>query len=185
MRKATSRNPHQIRRIKKAITEQDPEPWFFIEFIYYCFIRPKELRHLRVGDVLTDDKRILLRPEVSKNGKHQYVTIPAPFQESVRRLEERDAREWIFPGKRDRSKPASYNYFSRRHRNFMKELGFGLEYKLYSWKHTGAVMAIKAGISVKELQIQLRHHSLDMVNRYLRQMGVEDMENLRNRFPGI
>lgn len=35
-------------------------------------------------------------------------------------------------------------------------------------------MAVKAVISVKELQMQLRHHSLDQVNLYLRQLGMMD-----------
>jgi len=47
------------------------------------------------------------------------------------------------------------------------------------------VMAIKAGIGVKQLQIQLRHHSLDETDKYLRQMGVRDVGNLRSDFPGI
>ncbi|MCX6269628.1 MAG: hypothetical protein NTU44_00125 [Bacteroidetes bacterium] len=36
-------------------------------------------------------------------------------------------------------------------------------------KHTGAVEASKY-IPVKDLQMQLRHHSLDQVDAYLRQM---------------
>ena len=79
----------QIQKLKKAIQERDPELWLAVQFIYYCFIRPGELR-------------------------------------------------WL-----------------------------------------------KAGVSAKELQMQLRHHSLDQVNAYLRQMGVMDMDNLVDRFPEI
>lgn len=46
-------------------------------------------------------------------------------------------------------------------------------------------MAVKHGIHVKDLQLQLRHHSLDMVNEYLKNLGVMDSESLLNRFPGI
>ena len=49
----------------------------------------------------------------------------------------------------------------------------------------GELRWLKAGVSVKELQMQLRHHSLDQVNAYLRQMGVMDMDNLVDRFPEI
>ena len=56
---------------------------------------------------------------------------------------------------------------------------------LYSWKHTGAVMAVKAGIHIKQLQIQLRHHSLDQVDQYLRDLGVSDLSDLARSFPGI
>lgn len=71
------------------------------------------------------------------------------------------------------------------HRAILRELGYGPKYQLYSWKHTGAIRAVKSGISVRELQIQLRHHSLDQVQEYLRQMGADDLEKLNKRYPGL
>ena len=55
---------------------------------------------------------------------------------------------------------------TNRHCAILKLLNFGKGYQMYSWKHTGAVAAVKAGIGVKELQIQLRHHSLDETDKY-------------------
>lgn len=74
-----------------------------------------------------------------------------------------------------------------RHLCILNALGFDKNkgYCLYSWKHTGAIQAVKNGVGVKELQIQLRHHSLDQVNEYLRQMGVWDLKNLQANFPAI
>ena len=46
---------------------------------------------------------------------------------------------------------------------------------LYSWKHTGVVMAVKAGIHIKQLQIQFRHHGLDQVDQYLRDLGIQQI----------
>jgi len=48
-----------------------------------------------------------------------------------------------------------------------------------------SIGAIKAGIHIKQLQIQLRHHSLDQVDEYLRQLGVSDLGDLRDNFPSI
>lgn len=76
-------------------------------------------------------------------------------------------------------------FYAQNLRLIRKIFGFGKGYTLYSWKHTGAIQAVKAGIGVKELQIQLRHHSLDMVNQYLRQMGVWDLGQLQEKFPGL
>lgn len=176
---------HQVERLKKRIKEADPELWLFISFIFYCLIRPGELRHLRAGDVLLDEERIIIRGEISKNHKTEYVAIPAAFLEHVYFVRDMAANDLIFPGTASRSKPVGLNTMSSRHRSILRELGFGVEYKLYSWKHTGAVMAVKAGVGLKELQLQLRHHSLDQVNEYLRQMGVSDMRNLQNKFPAL
>lgn len=81
--------------------------------------------------------------------------------------------------------PVAENNMYNRHKRILRALGFGKGYCLYSWKHTGAIQAVKNGVGVKELQIQLRHHSLDQVNEYLRQMGVWDLKNLQANFPAI
>ncbi|MCX6270509.1 MAG: hypothetical protein NTU44_04675 [Bacteroidetes bacterium] len=60
-------------------------------------------------------------------------------------------------------------------------MGLTQDYKFYSLKHTGAVKAIKY-IPVKDLQMQLRHHSLDQVDAYLRQMKAVESEELRTPF---
>jgi integrase len=74
----------------------------------------------------------------------------------------------------------------RAHARILKDLRFGKGYTLYSWKHTGAIAVAKSGrVGVKELQIQLRHHSLDQTDQYLRQMGVQDLGRLQAHFPTV
>jgi len=177
---------YQISRLKKAMIENDPELWLFVQFQYYCFIRPNsELRLLKVSDLLLDDHKILVRSGISKNGKSEYVSIPEPFRDQVKHFREKSPAEYLFPSPGDPYKPRGYNNFSNRHRRILNKLGFDQSYKLYSWKHTGAVACIKAGVSVKELQIQLRHYSLEEVDKYLRQLGVTDLARLEKSFPGI
>lgn len=176
---------HQIERIKKHLAVKDPELWLFCGFIYYCFIRPGELRLLKVGDILFDEWKICVRSKISKNKTQQYVTIPLAFRSSIEWLKERSPQEYLFPSKKDVTKPQGANTMLYRFRKILTELGFGTEYKLYSWKHTGAVACVRAGVGVKQLQIQLRHHSLEEVDKYLRQLGVWDLEGLEEKFPEI
>lgn len=176
---------YQIEQLKAVMSDEAPDLWLFVQFLFYCFIRPGELRWLRAGDILFYERRILIRGEISKNHKTEYVAIPAAFMASLEAIKTRPASALVFPGISDPGKPIGMNTMSTRHRAILRRLGFSKEYQLYSWKHTGAVMAVKAGIGLKELQLQLRHHSLDQVNEYLRQMGVSDMSNLQNRFPEI
>ncbi len=176
---------HQARRLLAAIDEQDEDLGLFVRFLYYCFIRPRELRRLRVGDILLEEGEIRVPGKVSKNAKTQFVVIPHCFLPHLAPLFDRPPGEYVFPSPADKSKPAGKNTMYRRHKKFLDALGFGEGYTLYSWKHTGAVAAAKAGVSIKELQLQLRHHSLDETDKYLRQMGVKDMGKLREGFPGI
>lgn len=176
---------YQIEQLKVVMSDEAPELWLFVQFLFYCFIRPGELRWLRAGDILFDERRILIRGEISKNHKTEYVAIPSAFGPVLEPIRAMPPGALIFPAKSAPDKPIGMNTMSTRHRAILRRLGFSKEYQLYSWKHTGAVMAVKAGIGLKELQLQLRHHSLDQVNEYLRQMGVSDMSNLQNRFPEI
>ncbi|MCF8247787.1 MAG: site-specific integrase [Saprospiraceae bacterium] len=175
---------YQIARIKKHLLEVDPTLWMTCQFIYYCFIRPGELRLVKVGDIHFDEWKICVRANISKNKKEQYVTIPIAFRPSLESLKFRSPREFIFFTD-DCTKPVAINHFLRKFRRALTTLGFGNEYQLYSWKHTGAVSAVRAGASLKELQIQLRHHSLEEVDKYIRQLGVNDLQDLEGRFPGI
>lgn len=176
---------HQVERLKRHISQVDNELWLFVQFLFYCFIRPGELRLLRASDVLLDERKILVRAEVSKNRRNQYVAIPEAFFPSLVYVRELRPDVFLFPSPMDASKPIGLNTMSGRHRSILRELGFSVDYKLYSWKHTGAVMAVMAGVTIKELQMQLRHHSLDQVNEYLRQMGIQDMATIMDRFPSI
>lgn len=174
---------HQIERLKNYMVEQDPELWRFVQFIYYCFVRPKELRHLQACDIMLHEEMIFVPGKKSKNKKDQYITIPDVLIPSLNWVYELNPADYLFPSSGDTSKPIGRNTMYQRHHNILKEMNFGPYYSLYSWKHTGAVTAAKAGISVKELQIQLRHHSLDETDKYLRQMGVSDLMHLKSKFP--
>lgn len=175
----------QINRLAVAIAEKDAQLYLFVQFIYYCFIRPRELVHLRASNVILEGKQIYIPGHISKNKKSEYITIPDAFLPSLEFIKNVDPKQLLFPSPLDITKPIGYDKMYRRHQKILKALNFGKGYVLYSWKHTGAVMAVKAGISLKELQIQLRHHSLDQVDQYLRQMGVWDLQKLQASFPAL
>ena len=174
----------QIRFLSKNISAKDPELWMIIRFIFFCFIRPAELRLLKVGDIILEDGKICIPAAVSKNRKTQYVVIPDKFLEEIYPiLLERNPGEYLVGGG---FSPVGKNWLSNKHQKLLKEFHFNTEHhKLYSWKHTGAVTAVKNGVHIKQLQLQLRHHSLDQVNEYLRQLGVLDLGDFASKMPAI
>ena len=177
-------SPAQVRFLAAEINGQNPELWLFVQFVFYCFIRPGELRLLKFGDISVEEKNILVRSEISKNKKEQYISIPTAFLPILEAYTlGKNPTHFVFGiGQRPRRK----DYYSRIHQAILKDLGVNIvRHKLYSWKHTGAVMAVKAGIHIKQLQIQLRHSSLEQTDIYLRQMGVTDLGDLADKFPKI
>jgi len=180
--------PEQVSRLKVIIAEKEPALWLACQFIYYCFIRPGELRNLKVSDVYGDESKILLRSTISKNKKSEFVSIPTAFAPIIAAMQLYKYPDDYYLIGRD-GVPAQHqvstSFLGKRHLMLLREQGFRSGYNLYSWKHTGVVMAHNNGINAKELKDQLRHHSLDMVAIYLKSMGLDDFGNLRKNFPQL
>ena len=185
-RSARPFSENQIQLLKENISARDPQLWFFIQFMFYCYIRPTEIRRLKIGDIHGD--KIQVRGEISKNKKTEYVAIPRPFMNflKVQGVFTYPESYYIF-GRDGRPGPKNYsaNHFSNKHLEILRELNFSSQHKFYSWKHTGVVIAYKNGADLKELQLQLRHHSLDMVNKYMKDLGVMDSDFFKNKFPEL
>jgi site-specific recombinase XerD len=177
----------QKRYVQNAIEEKDPLLYLAVQFVYYCFLRPRsELRLLKIGDIILEDRKILVPTKIAKNKKLQYVSIPDIFYPQVEEyVLGKNPADWLFPGNGEDG-TVGYNYFGRKHKKILRELRMDTDvYKMYSWKHTGAVAVVKAGIHIKQLQLQLRHSSLDQVDEYLRQLGLEDFGEIKADFPSI
>jgi integrase len=172
----------QITRIKNHCIENDPELWLAIELQYYCFIRPNELRQLQVKHINIAAGFIEIDSSISKNKKTQKVMIPNVMMKDLTFIEQLPYNKFIFS---KNNHAPSRDALSKKHKSVLKTIGLHGRYGFYSWKHTGVVNAWKAGINIKDLQMQLRHHSLDMVNEYLKNLGVMDAERIKDLFPGI
>jgi|WetSurMetagenome_2_1015567.scaffolds.fasta_scaffold07430_5 integrase len=171
-RKNLAYNEAQIKKIKKLISENDKQLWLFIEFIYYCFLRPNEVRQLKYNYIKLDEKKIFVPNFVSKNGKDGFITIPETFCNELINLKFKDnENKYVFQGEND-STPISKNMMGLRFRNLIKELKLDKDHTLYSWKHSGVVAAYKAGIDIKTIQSQCRHHSLEQTDIYLKSLGL-------------
>jgi len=165
-------NEKQMAAIKKILQKKDPGLWLFIQFIYYCYLRPNEVRQLKHSFLRLDKNQIYVPGHISKNGKEGYVTMPESFHNVlVESKEFNSGQEYVFQS-RSEVKPISKNVMGERYRNLTKDLNLSSDYTLYSWKHSGVVAAYRAGIDIKTIQNQCRHHSLEQTDIYLKSLGL-------------
>ena len=172
----------------KEFAEEDPELWLFVQFMYYCFIRPGELIKLKIGAIDLDDEKILIDGDISKNRKSEYVVIPPPFLKVLKELKitRYKYNYYIFsPDGGPGEQPYSKDVFNRRHKVFTDRKGYNRRYTLYSWKHTGACDVAMSGANLKQLQMQLRHSDLQTTDIYLKGLGISDMGDLKSKFPSL
>jgi integrase len=157
-----------------------------IKFLFHCFVRPGEMRFLKIEHIDFENKVISIPASISKNKKQQPIIIPDNFFKEIEYLQSFKNSDYVIgKTKIGADTTVSSNYLNRAHGKILKLLNITGNYALYSWKHTGVIRAVKSGINLKDLQMQLRHHSLDMVNEYLKNLGVVDSEDLRNKMPKL
>lgn len=176
----------QIKLLSNHMQEHDHELWLAVQFVYYCYIRPREeLRYLKVSDIQIEEGQIIVHGNVSKNGKTRYCQIPDGFAKVLKEeLKDRLPNEYVIHAKDDPYKIIGYNTLGIRHVKILKKLNFDTtRYKMYGWKNTGMVQAIKAKYPLKWIQIQAGHHSLEQTDQYLKNMGIFTMEVDLSSFP--
>ncbi|QHT65652.1 site-specific integrase [Rhodocytophaga rosea] len=176
----------QRKELKEYLIEHDPQLGLFVQFIFYCFIRPGELRKLRVGDI--HGNKIQIKGEISKNTKTEYVVIPGPLMNllDLEQIRLYPKHYFIF-GKTGKPSPHynGINYFSRKHREILRLLNYDKSHCLYSWKHTGVIHANKIGKNIHDIKRQLRHHSLEMVDEYLKGLGLMESGFASTDYPEL
>ena len=175
---------NQMTILKLRMENDYPQLWLACRFMYYLLIRPDELRLLKIGDIDFENARVLVRATESKNLVGSYVVIPNELLSVIMemKLYALPSDHYVF-GKLGETGPLHHNkgYLSKLHKNVLDSLGFNtVRYKFYSWKPSGVAGLVLAGVHIKYIQLQGRWSSLDQVNTYLKNFGLQDMGNLKD-----
>ena len=177
-----------IQIIKKHIGKLDPYMWCLCQITYYTYIRPGELRLLKIRDIDLENHRIMISSEISKNNKTEYVTIPEPLLAVLEQMSIKNAMPHHYlltKEKHPGDKPVGYNWIARMYRNAIQDLKLPPEYTFYGWKHTGVTIAYKSGVDLKAIQLQCRHYSIEQTDTYLKSLGFIENESFRTGIPEI
>ena len=168
--------------LEEYLRENDFRLYLFTRFIYYSFLRPKELRMLRISSMNLRDGVILVPGQISKNKKTEQIPIIPPLAQIINEEFLTCTRtDYVFGQFLETCKnPASVNFAYNRHEKALEALNLKHKnYTLYSWKHTGAVNAYLAGVGIKELQGLLRHSSVQITDIYLKSLGLRTDPNIK------
>jgi integrase len=177
--------PCQRKTMEEHLLNNDKQLFYFTRFIYYAFLRPNEIVQLKIANINMLARSIIIPGQVAKNNRQQSVTIIQPLYDLLMEmdLDRYSKNDYIFSKDLLPGRVQIYpTRVSERHRAALEatELYDG-KITLYSWKHTGAVNAILAGLDIKKLKEHLRHHSLEQTDIYLRSLGVSLDKDMRDK----
>lgn len=175
----------QKAQLSEYIRNRDYTLWMFMQFVYYCFIRPQsELRLLKVENIILEDDQIEIPAYLSKNDTARFVEIPNAFKPAlVKYLEGKQPTEYLFPSKLRPGKPMGKDITSRQFRAVLRDLGYVGNYSMYGWKHTGNLRALRAGATLDELQRQNGHATIAQTATYLNSIGAKEPSRLKKVMP--
>jgi len=178
---------------KKAIisyaVDHDKTLLLAISLVYYTFIRPVELRRMKVKYIDLQKGIITMPGKITKNKETSHLTIPDQLTKilSSFNIQEWDGEDYIFgAGMKPAPKKCGHHSISRRHLRACKVLKNekvlnnteGIQ--LYSWKDTGAMDYVSLGIPMNELMEHLRHKDLSTTQQYLNSFA-EVNENIKTK----
>ncbi|MBS1645712.1 MAG: tyrosine-type recombinase/integrase [Bacteroidetes bacterium] len=178
--------PEEKAKIKAHLPHTNKELYLAAMFVYYCFIRPAELVRLQFKDIFIERGFVLISSYKSKNKKTQPVIIPDPLAKIWLQMgyDTKPKEDYIFsnnfkltPGTR----PIAPTRIAQVWQNTVqKELG--IKKGIYLFKHTGAGELFEAGADARNIQLQMRHHSLDETQIYLNKFSVTPSNKLAGFF---
>jgi integrase len=173
----------QKKTIKDHLIATESKLYLFVQFIFYCFIRPKELMLIQVKHINFDNKTVLVTAAVSKNHKNRIVPINDNlFTLIKKKYSGLDPETFLFSkGLIHGEVSVDRNRASEAHRKMLERIGISTEHKLYEWKHTGARLFMLSGRNVYDLMSYMGHASLDETMGYLRSLGVTTSKNKTNK----
>lgn len=136
---------------------------------YYTFIRPNELRHVRLRDISIKDQTVFIPCDVSKNKKDGKVSLNEEIIRLMVELKVFDnpADYYLFgKGFTPSVKMCKADMFNRRWADLRKELKFDNDIKFYSLKDSG-IRDLSNSAGVVTARDQARHQDVATTNKYL------------------
>lgn len=168
-------NETEFTAIKETILATDPGLWRICQFVYYAAVRnEREGLNLKVGDIDWAQKRLVIRPELSKARKLQYIPIYPEFMEVLTEMDlEKYPPDFFIFGRGDKPGPVqvdtAYQYV--RFRKAREAAGVSRHHGMYSFKHTRACHMVDDGATLLEIKELFRHESLLITMEYLKSVG--------------
>lgn len=176
-----------LQTLTNYLTKNDKDFLLAVMLEYYCFIRPKELRLIKIQDISVKNQSILIAGNISKNGRTATVALNDTIIKMM--LETgcltSPSSYYLFGNDFKPSETkCTINAINIKWDKVRKALGFGTEYQFYSLKDSGIRdLANQAGIVTAKRQA--RHTDISTTNKYLEGEDMPLPEELKHFKGGI
>lgn len=182
----------EMQKICKELKYENYGFYIFYLIIYYCGIRPDELRNLKIKDLDFQNKSIILPKEITKTNKERVVPMLGNVFDLLENYRNLDENLFVFgTWVPNRGRHSCKNWFlpneyqlkedtPNKEWNKLIKKGLGIKKNLYSAKHKGADDKREAGMDIKTICAIFGHSEEKMTERYMHSLKSERLEQARN-----
>ena len=136
-----------------------------LAILYGCGLRVSELTELKVSDIDSARKVLLVRH--GKGRKDRQTLLPTRLLELLRCYwRNQRPTDWLFPSA-DSTRPISPKAVYLMCRNAARKAGISKPIHPHSLRHAFATHLLEAGVNLRTIQILLGHANLETTARYL------------------
>lgn len=178
----------QLKEVLSYLKEHHENLYLCCLLSYGCLLRPHiEIRNLKGYHFKADCTEIHLSGNENKSGRIRTVLIPEYVKKEIyQRVSKLGRNENLFSIEQE---PFNEYYFKTawsRHSKLMLKLGIiEEEQTMYSFRHTSAVNVYKKTKDLHILQQLLGHSDMIVTLKYLRGLGVHNMDELKHVMPEL
>ena len=163
-------NRQDLKSIFEYLQKKNPSYFTACALVYYELVRRTEMSKLKVSDVDLKKRVIVLRGDISKNGKTQAITILKEFMPYlIDHLRSAASSDFLFsadgftPGP-VQVEPKAFSDTWSRYRKLKK---WNRKYQFYGLKDTGITHLLEAGVAPIHVRDHARHHDITMTMQYV------------------
>lgn len=173
----------QAEKISEYLTERDPNLLMFCRFVAYGFLRCKETRNLKIGDIDMDKRTITLNAKIAKTKKR----VVKPMLDTLYNyLLELDLQKYppnfyVFTINNVPGPNKAYdNCFQKRYKKVKDHFGLSELYTIYSFRHTFVCELLNSGASWHEIMKYTGHTTFAAFEKYARSLLNKPATDLSN-----
>ena len=159
-----------LQRLRDYLSHNNPPFFLACMMEYYTFIRPDELRYIKVGDISIENQTVFVSSEISKNRKGQTVALNDTVLKLMlqQHVFDHPSSDYLFGSELI---PGPTQIFVNRFRlewvKVRKALRFPDAYQFYSLKDSG-IRDLANAEGIVFARDQARHSDIAVTNRYLK-----------------
>lgn len=161
----------QAQEISEYLKENDMAMLQFCRFVAYGFLRCKETRNLKIGDIDFDKRTITLSAQNAKTNRRTVKPIlNTLFQYLIEMdLQKYPSNYYVFSiGGKPSNKKTYTNHFQKKYQKVKKHFGLNEKYTIYSFRHTFVCELLDSGASWHEIMKYTGHTTFSAFEKYAR-----------------